>query len=85
MFWIGFIVGIALMIVLTLIAIGLYVLLMREIGVSYEDFKNLCEANEAALLSRDSRIEVWSEDDDEDDEKVFEARFAYPWSDDVNN
>lgn len=85
MFWIGFIVGIAFMVVLALIGLAFYVYCMREIGVSYEDFKNLCEANEAALLSRDSRIEVWSEDDDEDDEKVFEARFAYPWSDDVND
>ena len=82
MFWIGFIVGTVSLIVLSSLGLGLFVLCMKEAGISWDDFNQLVEANEAALLNRDSRIEVWSEDTDE---KVFEAEFTYPWSDDVND
>jgi len=79
MFWIGFIVG---MVVLALIVFGIFVLSMKLADSSWDEFNRLVELNGAALLNRDCRVEVISEDDDE---KVFEARFAYPWSDDVND
>ena len=79
MFWIGFIVG---MVVLALIGFGIIMFSMKLCDVSWKDYTNLVEANAEAIINRDSRIEVWSEDDDE---KVFEARFTYPWSDDVND
>ena len=78
MFWIGFIVG---MVVLALIGFGLLLLAMKACDVSWEDYTNLVEANAAAIINRDSRIEVWCEDTDE---KVFEAGFKYPWEDEVN-
>ena len=75
MFWIGFIVG---MVVLALIAFGIFVSCMKLLGVSWKDYANLVEANEMTLINRDSRIEVYCEDTNE---KVFEAGFRYPWSD----
>lgn len=75
MFWIGFIVG---MFVLALIAFVILVSCMKLIGVSWKDYANLVEANEMALINRDSRIEVYCEDTGE---KVFEAGFKYPWDD----
>lgn len=78
MFWIGFIVG---MIVLALITFVALLLCMKALNVSWEDYSNLIEANAVAMLNRDSRIEVWCEDTEE---KVFEAGFKYPWSDEVD-
>ena len=75
MFWIGFIVG---MVVLALISFGIFVWCMKASDVSWNDVNNLYKANLTTLYSRDSRIEVWCEDTEE---KVFEAGFRYPWSD----
>lgn len=75
MFWIGFIVG---MVVLALIAFGILVYCMKVTEVSWTDFGQLVEVNEAAILNRDSRVEVYDADTNE---KVFEAGFKYPWSD----
>lgn len=75
MFWIGIIVG---MILLILISFVIFVCGLKACDASWNDFTNLVEANAAALINRDSRIEVWCEDTNE---KVFEAGFVYPWSD----
>ena len=75
MFWIGFIVGIA---TLFLISGGIFMFCLKVTGTSWEDFTNLVEANEAALINRESQIQVWH-----NDEQVFEATFAYPWGDNV--
>lgn len=76
MFWIGLIVG---MFVLALISVGFITYCMRVVEFSWTDMKNLIEANEMAILNRDSRVEVYCE---LTNEKVFEAGFVYPWSDD---
>lgn len=79
MFWIGFIVGI---VVLILIAFAVIEFCMKIAGVSCEDFNNLVDANKAALHNRDSRIEVYDEDTNE---IVFEAGFKYPWGDEEDD
>ena len=76
MFWIGFIVGIATLILISLV---FFMFCMKVTGTSWEDFTNLVEVNEAALLNRESQVQVWH-----DDNVVFETTFAYPWSDDVD-
>lgn len=78
MFWIGFIVG---MVVLALISFGIFAVCMKACGLSWKDYNNLVDANAAAIDNRDSRIEVYM---DGIDEKVFEAKFKYPWGDNLD-
>lgn len=77
MFWIGLIVG---MIITISTAAGFFAYCMIAAGVSWDDYTNLVDANKAAIENRDSRVEVY---DDDTDEKIFEAEFKYPWSDDL--
>ena len=77
MFWIGLIVG---MIITISTAGGFFGYCMAVTGVSWDDYTNLVDANKAAIENRDSRVEVY---DDDTDEKIFEAEFKYPWSDDL--
>ena len=75
MFWIGFIVG---MVVLALIGFGYIKWCFTVCGLNREDYHKLRDTIGATLDNRDSRIEVY---DDDTNEKVFEAGFKYPWSD----
>ena len=67
MFWIGMIVGI----VVTLAAsFTLFVYCMSASGTSFEEFEDLVEANAAAMMNRESKMQVWH-----DDECIYETVF----------
>lgn len=67
MFWIGFIAG---MFALAVLAVVYFIFCCAVTHTTVEDFNNLVEANTAALINRESRIEVHH-----DGECLFEATF----------
>ena len=67
MFWIGFIVGI---LVFNVLSIAFFMYCCAVTHTSVDDFKNLVEANSTALVNRESRIEVYH-----NDECLFDAVF----------
>lgn len=79
MFWIGFIVG---MVVLALAAFGFLAYCLYGLDMSWKNFGQLVEINEAAILNRDCVVKVCDEDTGEE---VFETGFKYPWSDEEDD